>query len=122
MHPIYPCDERLDVKRADIGTTFIGMRLPIEVKGQWHSQMWTAADQQLDRLYATDHAADHRGIYLVLWVGYNVHKLKLPQARDGHTRLQSAEELRKDLVHTSRAAREGRISIVVLDIERQQLA
>lgn len=106
-------------KRADIGATLRGMRLPIEIKGQWHSELWTAADTQLDRLYAIDHAADNRGIYLVLWFGNGVPKAKWPRARAGQPRPLTADALRRELITTSKAAREGRVAVVVLDLERK---
>ena len=37
--------------------------------------------RQLDRLYATDYAAERRGIYLVLWFGRNVHASKKAKAQ-----------------------------------------
>lgn len=42
-------------KRADISATLSGMRVPVEIKGQWHKDLWHAADTQLDRLYASDY-------------------------------------------------------------------
>ena len=42
-------------KRADIGFSSGQLRLPVEVKRQWHADLWHAADTQLDRLYGTDH-------------------------------------------------------------------
>ena len=56
-----------DDKEADIGCTVGQLRLPIEVKGQWHPELWTGADNQLNKLYAQDWRAEGRGIYLVLW-------------------------------------------------------
>src|SRR5690606_14455367 len=44
-----------DDKRVDIvARATAKLILPIEVKGQWHRQLWTAADQQLDHLYVND--------------------------------------------------------------------
>lgn len=58
-----------DDNRADIQCTIGELMLPIEVKGQWHKELWTAAETQLDWKYASDWRADRRGIYLVLWFG-----------------------------------------------------
>jgi hypothetical protein len=52
------------------------LRMPIEIKGQWHTALWQAADQQLAELYAKDWRADGHGIYLVLWFGDHVSKNK----------------------------------------------
>lgn len=108
-----------DDNRADIIALLNGMRAPLEIKGQWHPDLWHAADSQLDRLYATDYAAERRGIYVVLWFGHDVPDAKKPKARGrGLSRPRTAEELRAGLVASSRAARDGRVEIVVLDLER----
>lgn len=43
--------------------------LPVEVKGQWHPELYSAFDSQLNRLYAIHPDAEGQGIYLVLWFG-----------------------------------------------------
>ncbi|KAB2694689.1 hypothetical protein [Brucella intermedia] len=40
-----------------------------EVKGQWHSELFSAASAQLDLRYAIHPDAARQGIYLVLWFG-----------------------------------------------------
>lgn len=89
------------------------------LKGQWHDELWRAADSQLDRLYAADYAAERRGIYLVLWFGNALATGKKPRAQDARSRRPLApEQLREGLIQMSEAARSGRIKIVVLDISR----
>lgn len=108
-----------DNNRADIIASLNGMRVPVEIKGQWHPELWQAADTQLDRLYATDYASERRGIYLVLWFGNNVPESKKPRARArGSKRPLSPDELRKGLTAISLAAQDGRVAVVVLDLER----
>ena len=108
-----------DDNRADIIASFAGMRMPIEIKGQWHAQLWRAADAQLDRLYSTDYAAEGRGIYVVLWFGPKVVESKKPRAEArGRKRPKTPEELRDGLIAASRAAQDGRVTVVVLDLER----
>lgn len=108
-----------DDKRADIICTVAALMLPIEVKGQWHKDLWHAADTQLDRLYSNDWRAERRGIYLVLWFGSDVpasKKLKSPGK--GKQRPETAEALRIELIERSDAAKQGRIEVVVLDLTR----
>ena len=103
-------------KRADIIGQIAGLRLPLEIKGQWHPKLWHAADTQLDRLYTSDYAAERRGIYLVLWFGEQVPpSKKLRTQGRGTTSPATPKELRERLVAVSQAAREGRVEIVVLD-------
>jgi hypothetical protein len=108
-----------DDNRADIIALLTGMRAPVEIKGQWHPELWRAADTQLDRLYATDYATERRGIYLVLWFGQNVVESKKPRAQGrGRKRAASPDELRLGLIAASQAAQDGRVAVVVIDLER----
>ncbi|MHA6267197.1 NACHT domain-containing protein [Aliiroseovarius sp. CAU 1755] len=108
-----------DDKRADIKCTIDQLMLPIEIKGQWHKDLWHAADTQLDRLYSNDWRAERKGIYLVFWFGPNVPKNKKLKSRGkGSKRPTTAEELRLELVEHSEVAKQGRIEIVVLDMVR----
>lgn len=45
------------------------MLLPIEIKGDWNRDLWTAATEQLAKQYASELRCHHQGIYLVLWLG-----------------------------------------------------
>ena len=106
-----------DDKEIDIGCTLGDLLVPIEIKGQWHDALWTAADGQLDRLYTPDWRADGLGIYLVFWFGRDVplnKRLKSPGR--GHRTPDTPDELRDQLIIRSRAAGSGRVSVVVLDL------
>lgn len=106
-------------KEVDITCATGPFRLPIEIKGQWHPKLWQAADTQLDRLYAGDWRADGCGIYLALWFGDQVPRNKtLHGPGRGSLTPATPEQLRELLASGSRAAREGRVSIVVLDLTR----
>jgi len=77
-------------KRADIQCSIGQLMLLIEVKGQWHKELWTAAETQHDRLYAPDWRADRCGVYLALWFGRGMSKGKRPlvelTSQVGHSR------------------------------------
>ncbi|WP_122075971.1 NACHT domain-containing NTPase [Pseudophaeobacter sp. EL27] len=108
-----------DDKRADIRCTIDQLMLPIEVKGQWHKDLWHAADTQLDRLYSNDWRAQRKGIYVVFWFGPFVpqnKKLKWPKS--GAKPPNSAEELRATLIENSDVAKEGNVEIFVVDLVR----
>lgn len=89
--------------------------LPIEIKGEWNDEIWTAADTQLDRLYVNDWRAE-RGIYLVLWFGGR----DLMRAPGSKSKPVTPEALRAELIASSKAARDGRVDVVVLDLTRPQ--
>lgn len=106
-------------KEVDITCSVGAMRMPIEVKGQWHSDLWHAADTQLDRLYSSDWRAERRGIYLVLWFGdTTAPNKKLKGPGDGSSLPKTHAELRTALIERSKAAKEGRVEVIVLDLAR----
>ncbi|MDQ0840300.1 NACHT domain-containing protein [Sphingomonas faeni] len=105
-----------DDKRCDIECTLPGIMVPIEIKGQWHKDLWTAADRQLDLLYTNDWRAE-RGIYLVLWFGLTTGKKPKKSPFDIGTP-ETAGQLRNALAIQSVTTREGRTEIVVLDLTR----
>jgi hypothetical protein len=105
-----------DDKRCDIICLLGDLMVPIEVKGQWHPKLWTAADKQLDRLYVNDWRAE-RGIYLVLWFGLGTAKpLRPPPA--GIVPPTTADELRLALRALSTTAQASRLEVFVLDLTR----
>ncbi|WP_342609125.1 hypothetical protein [Vibrio tritonius] len=105
-------------KEVDITCAIEKLRLPIEVKGQWHKDLWHAADTQLDRLYTQDWRAENRGIYLVLWFGKNQPENKILQTPGtGINKPKTAEELQEMLKVNSQATLQGRVEIFVLDLE-----
>lgn len=102
-------------KEVDIEASLGGdLMVPIEIKGQWHRDLWHAADTQLSRLYADDWRAERRGIYVVFWFG----DASKPVKGLGHDMPvpTSAEELREGLIKTSPAAQSGLVEVVVLDV------
>jgi|APSaa5957512622_1039677.scaffolds.fasta_scaffold46681_2 hypothetical protein len=108
-------------KRSDGAFTFDDIAVPLEAKGQWHKEVWTAAETQLDRLYATEYKAASKGIYVVFWFGPNVvagKKLKLPPQEKGISKPQTAQDMRARLEELLPLYRRGDIAIVVLDVTR----
>tara|TARA_R110000751_G_scaffold307911_1_gene435141 strand:+ start:64848 stop:68807 length:3960 start_codon:yes stop_codon:yes gene_type:complete len=105
-------------KRVDFTCSVSGLRLPIEIKGQWHSDLWTGADKQLTKLYSSDHLAHGYGIYLVFWFGI-ISAKRLKNRKRGKEQPKTSDELCNMLIEDSLAAQSGRIKIVVIDIERQ---
>lgn len=104
-------DKRVDIECSTSATVMV----PIEVKGQWHKALWTAADDQLDKLYSADWRADRRGIYLVLWFGQQV---PLPAPLGGGDVPATPAALQRALVAASKVCGTGRVKVVVLDLTR----
>lgn len=106
-------------KEVDITCSVGTLRIPIEIKGQWHPQLWHSADRQLDALYTQDWRASGHGIYLVLWFGGEQPENKrLKSPGKSRKRPQNPEELCQMLTASSEAASEGRVMIFVLDLAR----
>lgn len=104
-------------KRADLAFSIGTMQLPMEVKGQWHDDVWSAATDQLDARYLIDWRSEQRGVYCVLWSGNlpasSGRRLKPPP--NGLTSPTTAEEMRRTLILTIPLARRHLIDVVVLD-------
>ncbi|WP_406820039.1 NACHT domain-containing protein [Pseudomonas sp. KnCO4] len=106
-------------KEVDIACSAGTLRVPVEVKGQWHSELWRGADKQLDALYTPDWRAENQGIYLVLWFGdQQAANKRLRNPPRGMLTPQTAEQLREILITGSKSAGEGRVDVFVLDLER----
>ncbi|WGE79634.1 NACHT domain-containing protein [Actinobacillus equuli] len=105
-----------DANRCDIVFSKLidGKRkiLPVEVKGQWHPQLYSAFDRQLDLLYAIHPDAEEQGIYLVLWFGAN----EKVANRKNHG-INSAEELYLNIQKQIPEELKQRIDLFVLDLE-----
>lgn len=104
-----------DDKRCDISCLLGELMVPIEIKGQWNREIWSASDKQLGRLYVNDSRAEV-GIYLILWFGAVPGK-GLPKRLDEPTPA-TPEALEEVLRQTSRAVAEGRVHVVILDLTR----
>lgn len=104
--------------RCDIVASLQGVfGLPIEVKGQWHSEIWNASHAQLDDLYGRSWKADGRGIYLVLWFG-DVPGKNLPAHPDVLNSPTSPQQLRQLLLDRLDASERVRLDVFVLDVSK----
>jgi hypothetical protein len=108
-------------KRVDIACSVGRLRMPIEIKGQWHKDLWQGADIQLDARYANDWRAEGRGIYLVLWFGEQLLENKRLKSQGREAVCPGTPgELQNLLTASSQSAREGRVVVFVLDLTRSQ--
>ena len=103
--------------RADIAAIRNAFGLPVEIKGQWHRDVWDAASDQLDANYARDWHAEGRGVYVVLWFG-DVRGKQLPGHPEGLERPETPEGLRKMLIDRLPEARRSWIDVFVIDVSR----
>ena len=104
-------------RRADIAAIRNQIGLPVEIKGQWHRDVWNAASDQLDANYTRDWHAKGRGAYIVLWFG-NAPGKQLRPHPDGLARPDTPEMLRQMLIDRLPEARRAWIDVYVIDISR----
>ena len=102
-------------RRADFVLSHDAIRLPIEIKGQWHDNVWNAASEQLDAYYAREWRAQDRGVYIVLWFG-NVPGKQLAGHPDGLARPATPQELREMLIARLPESRRSQIDVFVMDL------
>jgi hypothetical protein len=102
-------------KRADIAAIRNRIGLPVEIKGQWHPEVWTAPTEQLAARYTRDWHAEGRGAYIVLWFG-DVPAKNLPVHPDGLARPNTPDELRAMLVDRLPESLRDVIDIFVIDV------
>lgn len=104
-------------KRADLAFARGAMQLPIEVKGQWHKDVWDAATGQLDMRYLIDWRSEQRGIYCALWFGDlpTASQRRLRAHPDGLPAPESAEAMHRMLIDRIPDARRALIDVVVFD-------
>ena len=103
-------------KRADIKLSFIheglSYYLPIEIKRDYHREMWKTIHQQLIPLYTISPETEGRGLYLVLWFNFK----KLPTHPQGLPPPKSAAELTEMLNATLTEQQQKLIEVFVLDV------
>jgi len=102
-------------KRADIRVSYRStIIVPIEIKGEWHPELWTAIQSQLIPQYTRQEETDGFGVYLVIWIGGS----EQPTARDKGRRATSPSDLEFRLHNHLPKADQQRIAVRVLNVTR----
>ena len=102
-------------KRADIRISYRNtIIVPIEIKGEWHPELWTAVKSQLIPQYTRQKETDGFGVYLVIWIGGS----EQPTARDNGRRPPSPSDLESRLHNHIPKADQQRIAVRVLNVTR----
>ena len=102
-------------RRADFVAIRNAIGLPVEIKGQWHSEVWDAASDQLDAHYAREWRAQGRGVYIVFWFG-DLPRKRLPRHPGGLDRPDTPQALRQMLLDRLPEARRRQIDVFVIDV------
>jgi len=100
-------------KRADIRVSYKNkFEVPLEIKGEWHSELWTSMNDQLIEQYTKSKNTDGYGIYIVLWFGGRLQK----PASDGGKKPTSPNELKDRLSAIIPIEMQTRIYVRVIDV------
>ena len=104
-----------NVKRADIVCQNSHLKLPIEIKGQWHKDLYISLNDQLGDYYLKEFQSQGQGIYFVFWFGNNINKAlrKLPNSECQPQTPIELQALLKNLINTK--YKQG-IDVFVMDV------
>jgi hypothetical protein len=102
----YVSDKRADIRVA-YGNEIV---VAIEMKGEWHRDLWTGIQNQLIPQYATEGF----GIYCVIWIGGS----EQARPRDGGKKTATPSELESRLHKQLPEHYQKRIAVRVLDVTR----
>lgn len=92
------------------------MLLPIEIKGDWNRDLWTAATEQLARQYASEPRCHGQGIYLVLWLGSNRGEASKAKPHPNHPTHTPADLQTRLQLEVNQKTSAQNIRVVVLDV------
>jgi hypothetical protein len=102
-------------KRADIRVSYQNRYvIPIELKGEWNSELWTSIQCQLIPKYTRPKETEGFGVYLVVWIGGS----EQPAARDGGKRPVTRLELESRLHNSLSKYDQNRIAVRVIDVTK----
>ncbi|WFW76136.1 hypothetical protein NFJ83_14805 [Citrobacter braakii] len=102
-------------KRADIIVSLPGIKIPIEIKRDYHRDVWTALNGQLDKLYTKNPDAAGYGIYLVFWFG-SARPNTLPRLSKNILQPENASTMENMLNETVPFEKRDRLSAKVIDV------
>ena len=102
-------------KRADIIVLLPGIKVPIEIKRDYHRDVWTALNGQLDKLYTINPDAAGYGIYLVFWFG-SARPNTLSRLAKNMDQPENASAMENMLNETVPVEKRDRLSAIVIDV------
>jgi hypothetical protein len=102
-------------RRADISVAMPGRKILCELKRDYHAEVWTAIEHQLERFYAHDPEAKGFGIFCVFWFG-DKRPRPIVNPPNGLRRPQSAREMEQMLKDLVPFGAINRIPVIVIDV------
>ncbi|MBB5045486.1 putative NACHT family NTPase [Rhodopseudomonas rhenobacensis] len=102
-------------KRADISVSMPSRKILCELKRDYHAEVWTAIEGQLERFYAHDPDARGFGIYCVFWFGRKKPH-GIPPHPKGLAAPQSPGEMEQMLRDLMPERMRSRLTVIVIDV------
>jgi len=102
-------------KRADISVSLPGHKVLVELKRDYHPDVWSSAESQLDRFYARDPEATGYGVYGVFWFGEK-RKEPIPAPPHGKPRPETADQMESLLLSILPEEKRVKIAVIVFDV------
>lgn len=102
-------------KRADITVTIPSVKILGELKRDYHAEVWTAIQGQLERFYTPDPDAKGFGVYGVFWFG-DKRPSDIPAPPGDRDRPKTAAEMEQMLTDLIPQGVRKRIAVVVIDV------
>jgi hypothetical protein len=102
-------------RRADIAVAMPSRKILCELKRDYHADVWTAAENQLERYYAHDPEARGFGVYLVFWFGAK-RPANVPPVPGTFASPGSATEMEEMLRERLPSGFRSRLAIIVFDV------
>jgi predicted NACHT family NTPase len=105
-------------KRADVSVAMPGRKILIELKRDYHAEVWTAVEGQLERYYAHDPEAKGFGVFCVFWFG-DKRPSAIPVPPGGLARPRSASEMEQMVRDLMPPDHRSRLAVIVIDASGQ---
>lgn len=102
-------------RSADISVAMPGRKVVCELKRDYHTDVWSAAEGQLDRFYTSDPEAKGFGVYGVFWFGEKRPSV-IPAPPKGMSRPGSAAEMVEMFRELIPREKQSRLAVVVFDV------
>ena len=102
-------------KRVDVSIALDHRKSMMELKRDYHPDVWHAHETQLDRLYTPDPDASGYGIYGIFWFGSRRPR-KITARPDGGRPPQSAAEMQQILTEMISPEKREKLSVIVIDV------
>jgi hypothetical protein len=102
-------------RRADIAVKCGRWRLPLELKRDYHAELWSATADQLKQSYSSDLYAEGYGLLVVFWFGAKRPK-SVPRAPRAKTSADTAVDLEQRLNRSVPSFDRQRLRVIVVDV------